>query len=108
MAIAAVGFCVAKKVLTETPPESWLMLGPLPWPHQLFSTLAPAGAVTPTPAAKTLSLTISPASPVMPPDWMLEHWRLTGAPLVFTVGLASFVKTLRSRSAGEFFRLIAI
>ena len=76
------------------------------WPHQLFSTLAAAGAVTPTPGTKSFSLTASEASPVTPPDWMLEHWTVTAAPLVRIAGTASLVKTLRPRSAGAFWRLI--
>ena len=81
-------------MLTATPPDS-CPLGPVAWPHQLFSALAPRNAVTPTPVEKSLSLTVSWASAVIPPDWRLEHSIVTAAPDVFTAGLPSFVKTLR-------------
>src|SRR2546429_6391403 len=106
MAMVAEGFCVATNLVTVTPPESWPM-GPVPWPHQLFSALAPAGAVTPTFVAKSFSLTTSPESPVTPPDWMLEHWSVVGAPMVFTAEPGLFGKTFGSRSAWAFWRLTA-
>src|SRR3989442_15504659 len=66
-AIVTVGLCVARDVTTATPPDS-CPLGPPPWPHQLFSALAPSGAVTPTVGAKSLSFTVSDPSPLSPPD----------------------------------------
>src|SRR5260370_12286368 len=104
-AIVTVGFCVAKNVRTARPPDS-CPLGPPGWPHQLFSALAPFGAVTPMVGAKSLSLIVSEPSPLSPPDWMLEHWSVTAAPADFTAGLPPLVKKFRLRSAGGFLRLI--
>src|SRR5438067_12477150 len=76
--------------LTVTPPES-CPEGPPVWPHQLFSTLAPTGAETPMPGAKSLWLTIRLASPLRPPAWILAQVMVTAAPLVLTAGPPSLV-----------------
>src|SRR5207249_11285906 len=90
LTVVTVGLWEPRWALTLTPPES-CPTGPLAWPHQLFSTLAPDGATTPTPAAKSLWFTVRLASPLSPPVWMLEQVIVTAAPLVLTVGLPSFV-----------------
>ena len=104
--MVTVGRCVARGVTTVMPPESW-PLGPLAWPHQLSSALAPSGALIPTVGAKSLCLTVNDVSPLSPPDWMLEQSIATAAPAVLTAWPVSLVKTFRLSTAGAFWRLIA-